>query len=58
MLDALRELGVHREGTVRVDPVDTWLSHAAFEAERTAPGASADAVVWTQSATGPTRTPS
>ena len=48
VLDALRELGVHREGTLRVDPVDTWLSHAAFEAERAAPGASADAVVWTQ----------
>ena len=48
VLDALRELGVHREGTVRIDPVDTWLSHPAFEAEREAPGASADAVVWTQ----------
>ncbi len=39
VLDALRDLGVHREGTVRVDPVDTWLSHPAFEAEREAPGA-------------------
>jgi uncharacterized hydrophobic protein (TIGR00271 family) len=33
---------------VRIDPVDTWLSRPAFEAERAAPGASADAVVWTQ----------
>ena len=48
VLDALRELGVHREGTVRIDPVDTWLSRRAFEAEQEAPGASADAVVWTQ----------
>jgi uncharacterized hydrophobic protein (TIGR00271 family) len=48
VIDALRDLGVHEEGTVRIDPVDTWLSHAAFEAEREAPGASADAVVWTQ----------
>jgi len=48
VLDALRDLGVHRQGTVRIDPVDTWLSHPAFEAEREAPGASADAVVWTQ----------
>ena len=48
VMDALRELGVHHEGTVRVDPVDTWLSHAAFEAERDAPGAGADAVVWAQ----------
>ena len=29
-------------------PVETWLSTAAFEAERDAPGASADAVVWTE----------
>ncbi len=48
VVDALRDLGVHREGTVRVDPVDTWLSTAAFEAEKEAPGASADAVVWAQ----------
>ncbi|HYH72396.1 MAG TPA: DUF389 domain-containing protein [Nocardioides sp.] len=48
VLDALRNLGVHREGTVRIDPVDTWLSRPAFEAELEAPGASADAVVWTQ----------
>ena len=48
VLDGLRALGVHREGTVRIDPVDTWLSRPAFEAERAAPGASADAVVWTQ----------
>lgn len=48
VLDGLRDLGVHREGTVRIDPVDTWLSRPAYEAEREAPGASADAVVWTQ----------
>ena len=59
VIDALRDLGVHREGTVRIDPVDTWLSHAAFEAEREAPGASADAVVWTAGRpAGRTRTPS
>ena len=48
VIDALRELGVHREGTVHVTPVETWLSTAAFEAERDAPGASADAVVWAE----------
>jgi hypothetical protein len=48
VIDALRDLGVHREGTVRIDPVDTWLSHPAFEAEREAPGASADSVVWAE----------
>jgi uncharacterized hydrophobic protein (TIGR00271 family) len=48
VIDALRDLGVHREGTIRIEAVPTWLSHEAFEAERLAPGASADAVVWTQ----------
>ena len=48
LIDALRALGVHREGTVRIEGVDTWLSRSAFEAEREAPGASADAVVWAQ----------
>lgn len=48
VIDALRDLGVHHEGTVRIDRVETWLSHPAFDAERNAPGASADAVVWTQ----------
>jgi uncharacterized hydrophobic protein (TIGR00271 family) len=48
VVDALRELGVHEEGTIRVENVDTFLSHTAFEAEARAPGASADAVVWTE----------
>ena len=48
LIDALRDLGVHHGGTVRIESVDTWLSRAAFEAEREAPGASADAVVWAQ----------
>ena len=48
ILDALRELGVHKRGTVHIDQVGTWLSHGAYEAERQAPGSSADAVVWAQ----------
>lgn len=48
VIDALRDLGVHQEGTIRVDPVTTWLSHSGREAEERAPGASADAVVWTE----------
>ena len=58
VLDALRDLGVHREGTVRIDPVDTWLSHPAFEAELEAPGASPTPWSGPRSATGPTPTPS
>jgi uncharacterized hydrophobic protein (TIGR00271 family) len=48
VIDALRELGVHREGTLRVETVDTWVSEAAYRAEKAAPGASADAVVWAE----------
>ncbi|MGL5850292.1 MAG: DUF389 domain-containing protein, partial [Phycicoccus sp.] len=48
VIEALRELGVHDEGTIRVENVTTWLSHTAFQAEARAPGASADAVVWTE----------
>lgn len=48
VLEALRGLGVHEEGTIRVEPVTTWVSRAGLDAERRAPGASADAVVWTE----------
>jgi uncharacterized hydrophobic protein (TIGR00271 family) len=48
VIDGLRALGVPVEGTIRVEPVSTWLSRPAFDAERRAPGASADAVVWTE----------
>lgn len=46
VIDALRETGVHRDGTVHVEPVSTWLSAAALEAEDETPGSGADAVVW------------
>ncbi|WP_153502735.1 DUF389 domain-containing protein [Cumulibacter manganitolerans] len=48
VIDQLHRLGVHRDGAIRLDPVATWLSLPALEAERAAPGASADAVVWTE----------
>lgn len=48
VIDRLRELGLHREGSVHVLPVPAWLSQAGYDAERGAPGASADAVVWTE----------
>lgn len=48
ILDGLRAIGVAREGTLHLDPVPTWLSQAALDAERAAPGASADAVVWAE----------
>lgn len=48
VVDELPRLGVHHEGSIRLDPVDTWLSQPALDAERGAPGASADAVVWAE----------
>jgi uncharacterized hydrophobic protein (TIGR00271 family) len=47
VLDRLRELGVQREGSIHLEPVQAWLSQAGFDAERRTPGSSADAVVWT-----------
>jgi len=46
LVDRLREMGVHDEGTVHLVPVPTWLSQRGFEVERRTPGSSADAVVW------------
>lgn len=46
VVDTLRELGVHNEGTIEIRRVDTWLSREGFDAEESAPGSSADAVVW------------
>jgi uncharacterized hydrophobic protein (TIGR00271 family) len=46
IVDRLRELGVHKHGTVHIEPVQAWLSQRGFDAERGTPGSSADAVVW------------
>lgn len=46
LVDRLREIGVHQEGTIHVEPVRAWLSQQGYDAERIAPGASADSVVW------------
>ena len=46
VVDRLRELGIHRRGTVHIEPVGAWLSQSGYDAERIAPGASADSVVW------------
>jgi uncharacterized hydrophobic protein (TIGR00271 family) len=44
----LRAIGVHCEGTIEIQHVDTWLSKEGLEAELKAPGSSADAVVWAE----------
>jgi uncharacterized hydrophobic protein (TIGR00271 family) len=46
LITQLRALGVHHEGTIQIQRVDTWLSADGFAAELKAPGSSADAVVW------------
>ncbi|MCA0330474.1 MAG: DUF389 domain-containing protein [Actinobacteria bacterium] len=46
VLEELRTLGIHREGAIRVTPVDAWISQPGYDAELAAPGAGADAVVW------------
>ena len=42
----LKDLGIHRDGTIAVEMVDTAISQAADRAERQAAGAPADAVLW------------
>jgi uncharacterized hydrophobic protein (TIGR00271 family) len=42
----LKDLGIHEDGSVALEPIDTVLSRYADAAERHAPGAPADAVVW------------
>jgi uncharacterized hydrophobic protein (TIGR00271 family) len=46
IIDQLREMGLHHDGSLGVDSVRTWLSQAGYEAEMRTPGSSADAVVW------------
>ncbi|HEX5525422.1 MAG TPA: DUF389 domain-containing protein [Pedococcus sp.] len=46
VIDGLRAIGVHLEGTVHIEAVPAWLSQRGFEAERLAPGSGADSVVW------------
>ncbi len=46
VIEGLHRLGVHREGSLHIDPVGTWISQNGYEAERRTPGSGADAVVW------------
>jgi uncharacterized hydrophobic protein (TIGR00271 family) len=48
VITRLRAIGLHREGTIEIQPVSTWLSSAGFDCEMKAPGSSADAVVWAE----------
>ena len=46
VISDLKELGIHRTGSISVEPIEVQLSELADEAERAAPGDPADAVVW------------
>jgi uncharacterized hydrophobic protein (TIGR00271 family) len=46
ILSDLKELRLHDEGSIALEVIDTALSRFAREAERRAPGAPSDAVVW------------
>ncbi len=46
VVDRLRELQVHKVGSIHLAPVPTWLSQEAFVSEQEAPGSGADAVIW------------
>jgi uncharacterized hydrophobic protein (TIGR00271 family) len=48
ILGDLRELEIHKRGSIAVEFVDSEISDAAERAEKFAPGAPSDAVVWEQ----------
>ncbi|MEU1210282.1 DUF389 domain-containing protein [Nocardia sp. NPDC005825] len=48
VIQRLRDLRVHQEGSIEVEQVGTWLSRSGFEAEVRTPGSSSDSVVWAQ----------
>jgi uncharacterized hydrophobic protein (TIGR00271 family) len=48
VVDRLRELDLHRHGSVHIEPVHTWMSQRGFDAQKLAPGSSADTVVWAE----------
>ncbi|MEU2115308.1 DUF389 domain-containing protein [Streptomyces sp. NPDC016459] len=48
LLNGLRELGIHQDGSIAVGDIDLSLSTRADAAEKEAPGEGADAVLWEQ----------
>jgi uncharacterized hydrophobic protein (TIGR00271 family) len=48
VVDRLRELDLHRHGSVHLEPVSTWMSRRGLDAQELAPGSSADTVVWAE----------
>jgi uncharacterized hydrophobic protein (TIGR00271 family) len=48
VLGDLRELEIHKDGSIAMEFIDSQISDAADRAEKFAPGAPSDAVVWEQ----------
>lgn len=48
VIERLVAMGVHRDGSIQMSPVRAWVSQRGYDAERRAPGKSADAVVWAE----------
>jgi hypothetical protein len=46
IISDLKDLGVHHQGAITVEPIDTQISENADRAIEHAPGSPADAVVW------------
>ncbi len=46
VISALRDLDLHRQGSIAINESDTVISAAADEAEKAAPGSPIDGVVW------------
>jgi uncharacterized hydrophobic protein (TIGR00271 family) len=46
VIEDLKELEIPRDGSIALEQIDSQLSEAAARAERAAPGAPSDAVVW------------
>ena len=48
IVEWLQDLGIDRDGAIRIDPIDVVISVAATAAEAASPGEAADALVWEQ----------
>ncbi len=46
VIEGLRDLDVHHEGLVTIEPMHAWISQRGYDAVQAAPGSSTDAVVW------------
>ncbi len=48
VIAGLYDLGVHKQGAIQLDVVDSWVSRPDLQAQERVPGHGSDAVVWTE----------